>query len=158
MSEESGRQGRAATVSQERRRRGDENLGRAKRLPIPDEVQAWADAEGMALRWGNDEGNRMHQLTKLDDYDPVPFEVKPVPVGTAQDGTPIKAHLLAKRKDFIEEDRAKRERARSAQEDALFTSPDAVQAAGRTPNPNPSNGATYVARGTRKDRGNQILE
>lgn len=148
------RQGRAEDTRRERRRRGDETLSAAKRLPIPPEVQAKAKAEGLQLRWANDEGNRMHQLTKLDDYDKVEG-VAPVPVGTDTNGDPIMAHLLAKPKSFIEEDRAKAEDRRKATEKALLRGEVPGTA---SPNSKPVDGPSYVTSETNIGRGNQILE
>lgn len=147
------RQGRASEVAAQRRRRGDETLSAAKRLPIPQEIQAWANQEGMQLRWANDDGNRIHQLTKLDDYDKVEG-VAPVPVGTDTNGNPIQAHLLAKRKSFIEEDRTKAENRRRETESSLVRGE--VPSAG--PNSKPVDGPSYVTSETSIGRGNQILE
>jgi hypothetical protein len=158
MEEVDERQGRAVAEAARRRRRGDETISAAKRLPIPPEVQAWADAKGMSLRWVNDEGNRIVQLTQQDDYDKVDG-VEPVPVVVdRKNGTTVKAHLLAKRKDFIAEDRADREQRRRDQEKAMVQG--ATPDAGQNPeNPRPAQmSQTYVARGTSISRGNQILE
>lgn len=144
------RQGRANEVAAERRRRGDETLGASKRLPIPAQVQAWAKANGMTLRWANDDRNRIHQLTKQDDYDPVPQGVTPVPVGTDEQGNPVKAHLLAKRTDFIQEDRAKAESLRAATEKRLVEAPSEENQSSRR--------ADYVDKSSSIGRGNQVLE
>src|SRR5688572_20702542 len=113
---------RAAEETQRRRRRGNEALSAAERLPIPPEVKARLDAEGLVPRWVNDEGNRMHRFTVLDDYNKVEG-VEPVPVDTDKAGNPILAHLLAKRQDFIEEDRTNAEERRKAVEGSLFRQP-----------------------------------
>lgn len=149
--------GRAAQETQRRRRRGDEALNAAQRLPIPPEVQAWADREGMHLRWVNDEGNRMHRFTMQDDYDKV-AGVEPVPTMTNVAGQPVLAHLLAKPKDFIREDQAKAEEKRKLTEDALFRSPEAVDQAGTGRNPNPATARRYVAPETKIGRANQVLD
>ena len=152
---------RAEETAQRRRRRGNDDLSASARLAIPPEVQAEADRKGLQLRWVNDEGNRMYQLTKLDDYDPVEG-VDPVPIGKDKDGQPIKAHLLAKPKAYIAEDQAVREEARKAQERAFVNDPQAMQ--GKGANPNPGAGAHYVAKGSKIESGegrrggNQILE
>jgi hypothetical protein len=122
-------QGRAAQETQRRRRRGDEALAATKRLPIPPEVQARLDAQGLSPRWVNDQNNRMHRFTVQDDYDPVEG-VEPVPVGTDEAGKPILAHLLAKPKDFIREDQEKADARIKATEEALFRKPDAADQAG----------------------------
>ena len=150
-------QGRAAQEAQRRRRRGDSELSAGKRLHIPEEVQARLDAQGLVPRWVTDDGDRIQRLTKLDDYDPVEG-VEPVPGVTRKDGTPTKAHLLAKRRDFIEEDQAKAEARRKATEEALFRTPDAADAAGAGRNPNPASAQRYVAPESRIGRANQVLD
>jgi hypothetical protein len=150
-------QGRAAQETQRRRRRSDEALSAAKRLPIPPEVQAWADANDMHLRWVNDEGNRMYLLTEQDDYNKVE-NVQPVPVMTGLDGKPIEAHLLAKPKAFMQEDQDRAEAKRKRQEDALFRSPDEVDRAGAGENPNPANVQRYVSKDSKIGRANQVLD
>lgn len=149
-----GRGPRAQQEAQRRRRRGDDELGADKRLPIPPEVQAWADQNDMHLRWVNDEGNRMHRFTQRDDYDPVP-NVEPVPVGT-QDGVSIKAHLLAKPKAFKREDEARAEARRKANEEALFRDPNAAAAASKKPQP--GGAETFMTESSGIRRGNQVLE
>lgn len=156
MDEEIGRGSRAQEEAQRRRRRGDEGLAASKRLPIPPEVQAKLDAEGLVPRWVNDEGNRMHRMTVLDDYDVVEG-VEPVPVRVDQAGRPVLARLLAKRRDFIEEDRTKAEGRRKATETSLFRKPEDVDAAGQGSNPNPANAQRYVAPESRIGRANQVL-
>lgn len=149
-------QGRAEEERRQRRRRGSDDLAAAQRLPIPPEVQARLDQQGLVPRWVNDEGNRIVQLTTQDDYDPVEG-VEPVPVGTdPRTGQPIKAHLLAKPREFIEEDRRKKDERRRAVEDAMVRTPDAAPGVGG--NPHPATAPTYVAKGSSITRGNQILE
>lgn len=149
-------QGRAAQETQRRRRRGDSELAANKRLPIPEEVQAWADANDMHLRWVNDEGNRMHRFTVQDDYDPVEG-VDPVPVAVGGDKS-IMAHLLAKPKEFVREDREKADQRLRAQEDALFRTADAPDQAGAGSNPNPATARRYVAPESTIGRANQVLD
>lgn len=154
--EDAGRLGRAEEVRRERRRRGDENLSVSAKLPIPPEVQAWADREGMHLRWVNDEGDRIVRLTKYDDYDTVDG-VKPVPVVVdRKNGVTVEAHLLAKPRAFIEEDRRKSDQRRRETEETLVRTPDAASGPGA--NPHPATAQTYVAKGSSISRGNQILE
>lgn len=114
---------RADRITEEvaqRRRRSDTTLDGAQRLKlaIPEEVAARLSQEGREPRWVNDEGNRMHNLTKLDDYDRVDG-VEPRVVGTTKEGTPIKAYLCSKPKAFIEQDRAKADAPRVEFEKAL---------------------------------------
>lgn len=163
MSEEDSErsQGRAKVETQRRRRRGDATLSADRKLPIPPEVQARLDREGLQPRWVNDEGNRVYRLTVQDDYDKVDG-VEPVPVGTNKDGSPILAHLLAKRKDFVAEDRANAEKRRMQVQEALFRKPDAAAdvAAGTNPD-NPTIrpvSSSFVAEGSKISRGNQVLD
>lgn len=152
-----GRPPRSEETAQRRRRRGNEGLAAAERLPIPPEIKAKLDAEGLVPRWVNDEGNRLHRFLRQDDYDKVP-NVKPVPVGTDKSGKPILAHLLAKPRAFIEEDQANSEERRKAVEESLFRKPEAVDAAGAGSNPNPASATRYVDKNSSLGRGNQILE
>lgn len=147
---------RSKQVAAQRRRRGDSEMRADKRLPIPPEVAKRLKSQGLEPRWVNDTGNRMHQLTVQDDYDPVEG-VEPVPVGTdPHTGQPIMARLLAKRADFIKEDREKRAKTRDETETSLLRGE--VPATGGD-NPRPAGPSpTYVAKGTSISRGNQILE
>jgi hypothetical protein len=151
------RQGRAQQVATERRRRGNSEMRGDARLPIPEDVAKRLKAQGLVPRWVNDTGNRIHRLTVQDDYDRVEG-VDPVPVGNdPQTGLPMTAHLLAKRADFIEEDRATREGSRKSVEQSLFR--EAPTADANPDNPRPGGPSpTYVAKGTSLNRGNQILE
>src|SRR5678815_4264344 len=102
---ERGQGSRAEAEAQRRRRRtdGEDPLATSLKLAIPPEVEARLKAEGRVPRWVNDERNRMHRFTVKDDYDKVEG-VEPVPVGVAEDGKPILAHLLSKPAEFVEED------------------------------------------------------
>jgi hypothetical protein len=128
MTAASGRPARQAEVQQERRRRDDATIdgGQRLKLAVPEHVAERLKREGRTPRWINDEGNRMHNLTKMDDYDKV-AEVAPVVVGTTKEGKPIKAHLCSKPAAFIEQDRAKMETRRRETEAALLRgrNPDA---------------------------------
>lgn len=121
MTEARGRTARHDEVRQERRRRSDTTIdgGQRLNLAIPPEVEARLKADGRTPRWINDEGNRMYNLTKRDDYDKV-AGVPPVPVISARDGKPIKAHLCSKPTAFIEEDKAKMDAPRREMERALM--------------------------------------
>lgn len=153
-----GRPPRQVEVASARRRRDDTNFQQSAKMPIPDEIAARLKAEGRTVRWANDEGNRIHNLTVKDDYDKVDG-VAPVPVGTDKTGKPIMAHLLSKPDAFIAEDRAKAENRRRATESAMAKGkvPAAVGA-----EPAPVSGAmgaeTYVDSATSIGRGNQIIE
>lgn len=150
-------QGRAAQETQRRRRRSDEGLSAAKRLPIPPEIEAELKAKNLHPRWVNDEGNRMYQLTELDDYNKVEG-VDPVPVGTGVDGKPILAHLLAKPIEFMQEDQDRAEAKRKLTEEALFRSPDAADGVGAGSNPNPATAQRYVSKDSKIGRANQVLD
>lgn len=152
-----GRPPRQQATAQGRRRRSDDGLGREKRLHIPPEIEAELKREGRVPRWVNDENNRMHRFTVLDDYDPVEG-VAPVPVGTNPDGSPKMAHLLSKPAKFIREDRAKADKRLRATEEALFRSPDAADASAKGRNPNPATAERYLDAATSLETGrrNQV--
>jgi hypothetical protein len=120
MTEIRGRADRATEEAAQRRRRDDTTLDGAQRLKlaVPEDVAKRLQAEGREPRWVNDEGNRMHQLTKLDDYDRVDGVPARV-VGTTKEGKPIKAYLCSKPKEFIEQDRRKADAPRVEFEKAL---------------------------------------
>lgn len=120
MAETRAREDRKTEERQERRRRRDTNIdgGQRLKLAIPEEVAERLETEGRQPRWINDEGNRIHNMTKLDDYDPVDG-VEPRVVGTTKDGKPIKAYLHSKPKAFIQEDREARDSERREVEAAL---------------------------------------
>lgn len=142
---------RQEQVAQERRRRLDGTLDASAnaKLAIPDDVKARLQAEGKTPRWINDEGNRIHNLSVKDDYDKVDG-VEPEPVGTDKFGNPIKAHLYAKRTEFIEEDAQKRDLARREKEAGMMR--------GEVPTANPTPAPMYAARGNTLGRGSQTIE
>jgi hypothetical protein len=121
MTEQRARADRQTEERQERRRRVGTTIDGSQRLKlaIPAEVTAQLQADGRQPRWINDEGNRIHNLTKLDDYDRVDG-VEPVVVGTTKEGKPIKAYLHSKPADFIREDQDKLDSARRETEAALL--------------------------------------
>lgn len=121
MTEQRGRQGRLEVERTERRRRNDTTIDGSQRLKlaIPPEVAERLKAEGRTPRWVNDEGNRIHQLTRMDDYDKVDG-VDPVPVGSTKEGKPILAHLCSKPDAFIQEDRQQADERRKEVERALL--------------------------------------
>jgi hypothetical protein len=104
----------------QRRRRDDNTIdgGQRLKLAIPPEVEQRLKEQRRTPRWVNDEGNRLHNLTQLDDYDRVEG-VEPRVVGTTKDGQPIKAYLCSKPQAFIEEDRTKADAPRVEFEKAL---------------------------------------
>jgi hypothetical protein len=120
MAEARAREDRKTEEAAQRRRRSDTTIDGSQRLKlaIPPEVEARLKDEGRTPRWINDEGNRIHNMTKLDDYDRVD-SVPPVVVGTTKEGKPIKAYLHSKPTAFIEEDREKAEAPRRDFEKSL---------------------------------------
>ncbi len=118
MSEDRQRADRKTEERTERRRRNDSTIDGSRRLKlaIPDDVAKRLEAEGKEPRWVNDDN--IHERTVNDDYDRVDG-VEARVVGRTKEGVPIKAHLHAKRKDFIADDRAKAEAARRETETAL---------------------------------------
>ena len=120
MAEMREREDRKTEEAAQRRRRNDTTIDGSQRLKlaIPPEVEQRLKDEHRTPRWINDEGNRMHNLTQLDDYDRVDG-VEPRVVGTTKDGQPIKAYLCSKPTAFIEEDRKKADAPRVEFEKAL---------------------------------------
>ena len=158
MTDDRTRQGRGAEVAQERRRRSETNLSLRSKLAIPEDIEAKLKAEGRTPRWVNDEGNRIHNLTVRDDYDKVDG-VAPVPVGTAEDGSPILAHLLSKPLGFIAEDRDKADERRKDVERAMVKGRvPGSPAAEAAPVPGQMGASTYVDAASSIGRGNQIIE
>jgi hypothetical protein len=102
MTEVRTRADRTTEEATQRRRRDDTTIDGAQRLKlaIPPEVEARLKEEKRTPRWINDEGNRIHNMTKLDDYDRVEG-VEPEVVGTTKEGQPIKAYLHSKPDAFI---------------------------------------------------------
>lgn len=153
------REDRSETTRRERRRRDDTTAQSSNQLAISPEVQARLKAEGRQPRWVNDQKNRIHSLTVMDDYDKVEG-VAPVPVGTEKDGTPILAHLLSKPIEFVEEDRSKAESKRKGTESGLLRGKLPSSPGGESVPIQGSQGAEmYVAAGSKLGRGvNEVLE
>lgn len=155
MTGEAGRASRREEVRHERRRRDDATLdgSQALKLAVPPEIERQLTEQGRTWRWANDVGSRIHQLTKLDDWDPVEgVEPREVVIDKAK-GTTCKAILLSKPKDFIEDDRRKSDRIRRAKEEAAMRGevPDAgVGSASRPAN-------IYADKANKIERGNQII-
>ena len=121
MTEQRARVDRQNEEAAKRRRRDDTTIDGSWRLKlaVPPEVEARLKAEGRQARWINDEGNRIHNLTRLEDYDRVDG-VEPVTVGTNKDGQPIKSYLHSKPIAFIREDQEKLDSKRRETEVALL--------------------------------------
>jgi hypothetical protein len=160
MTEQPERQGRKAEVAKRRRRRDNAAFGASLKLAIPEAIAEKMAAEGRSVRWVNDEGNRMHQLTKLDDWDKV-SGVPPVPVGTNEGGKPILAHLCSKPTEFIEEDRKAAEDRRRTVEAGMVKGKSLVKTADGevlAPIQGQAGAEIYVDKASSIGRGNQILE
>lgn len=139
---------RAAETRRERRRRDDGDLDRGARmkLAIPKEIQDQAKREGKTLRWLNDEGNRMHDMTVDDDWDLVQ-DMKPVPVSTAADGSPVYARLCSKHEDWWQEDQRAKAKVLDQMERAV------ERGAKADPDDKRQDDVSYVVPGNRITRG-----
>lgn len=109
------------TETRRRRRKG----GTTHKLKIPQEIIA--KHPDMEFRWARDEGGRIDQLTKDDDWDSVP-NVAPIHGGESRGGQAMNLHLLMKPKKFMAEDRAEKEEALKAMEQSKLSVPDAKTA------------------------------
>lgn len=104
-------------VQQERRRRSDHMSGGSKRL-ICDEAKL--DRENYAYRWINDTGDRVHQMTKMDDWDIVEGAAAggneetgtgtTIRAGTQDNGAALRSVLVRKPKEFAVADEAAKQR------------------------------------------------
>lgn len=149
MTEARERADRKTEERQERRRRSDTTIdgGQRLKLAIPEAVSERLKSEGREARWINDEGNRIHNLTKLDDYDRVEG-VEPVVVGTSKEGKPIKAYLHSKPVRFLKEDRERLDERRRETERALLR--------GKVPNdPSAGNDSFYADEANQISRGDR---
>lgn len=157
MTEVSGRTARQDEVRQQRRRRDDTTLdaGQALKLAVPPEIEAKLAEQGREARWANDVGNRIHRLTVLDDWDKVDG-VDPHPVVINSDkGTTANAILLSKPKEFVEEDRRKKDAARRSMEDGMLKGTVPNAGSGDTPaTALPEN--FYADKANKIERANQI--
>lgn len=146
---------RKEEVRQERRRRDDATIdgSQALKLAVPPEIERKLTEQGRTWRWANDVGNRMELLTKFDDWDRVEgVEPREVVIDKAK-GETAKAYLLSKPKDFMEEDRRKKDAKRRETEQAMLEGH--VPNAGTNPASRPDN--VYVPPGNKIERGNQII-
>jgi len=118
-----GRPSRAEVTQTERRRRKG---GIVDKLAIPESItKAHPDME---FRWGRDEAGRIQQLTQNDDWDIVP-DVGPIHGGNGEAGKGMQMRLLMKPKAFMAQDRAEKEDALKAIEQAQVEKhPDAATA------------------------------
>lgn len=148
MTDQRVREDRQTEEATKRRRRDDTTIdgGQRLKLAIPPEVEARLKAEGRTPYWANDIGNRLHQLTVLDDYDKVEG-VEPITVVIDQKtGETCKTHLLSKPTKFVEEDRKKADAPRRETEQALLR--------GKNPNdPIAADDSFYAVEGNSISRG-----
>ena len=119
-----------------RRKAGIHGRGRQK-LSVP-------NLPGYFCYWANDVGNRLHDLTRDDDYDYVSKSEIGDHVGESGDGNtdlgtkvrvlvgtddkgPIYAYLLKKRLDFYNDDQAEKEANRRKKEESLHQGSDQIE-------------------------------
>lgn len=155
MTDTSGRTARQTEVRQERRRRDDTTLdgGQARKLAIPRHIEEKLAAQGRSARWVNDVGSRIEDLTVRDDWDKVDgVEPRDVLIDK-KNGVTAKAFLLSKPKDFIDDDRRKKDAQRRTMEDGMLKG--AVPNASGDSASLPSN--FYADKANKIERGNQIL-
>lgn len=113
-----GRVPRNQEVRERRRKRDGLNYLAGQKLAVNED---FLDRNNFEYRWINDDGIRVHNLTVDDDWDLVSDPSKEgkedvdglgsvitKTVGKNADGTPLKAYLARKRKDWFEADRAKK--------------------------------------------------
>ena len=120
-----------------RRQRGIHGRGR-KKLLVP-------EVKGYHLRFVNDVGTSLHDLTKLDDYDYVTREEIGDHVGENssdgnsdlgskvrvlvdkdEQGKPIYAYLLKKKQEYYDADQAEAEESRQGKEETLRRGNDGI--------------------------------
>lgn len=111
---------RALQEKTERRRQRGDNIVKGQKLTVS---ESYLDRTNYEYRWINDNGGRIDQMTKDDDWDLVPDPSKAGKpdsddvgsmiskvVGRSDIGIPMRAYLARKPKGFYEEDqRDKRE-------------------------------------------------
>lgn len=118
---------RTEEIKTERRRRKGDINGVRKRLAVD---ESKLDREKYDYRFANDEGDRIRQLTKLDDWDIVSNDgVKEdsksmggkvsAHAGVSEQGAPVRAILLRKPKTYADEDRAAKARKIDAVEEGI---------------------------------------
>ena len=116
--------GRNADMKNERRRRSNNLSGSRRRRHVDESLR---DREKYEYRWINDEAERIHSLTVNDDWDIVSDREKATgtgselasQVGSGAKGSPLRAILVRKLKEYHDADKADQQRLIDAQEDAL---------------------------------------
>lgn len=115
---------RAEDTRQQRRRRADAGQTAGLKLHVPEELRDRNSAE----RWINDDGQRIHAKTVLDDWDIVKDkdidgqrEGTPVKrlVGKGDAGQPLHAYLCRKPKEWYDEDKGKEQDAIKRREEDI---------------------------------------
>jgi len=108
------KESREESLTKSRRRRGGPIGESNRKLVLP---AGFEEDPAFDYRWANEDGTRLHNLTVADDWDFVETEqgntgskVSHV-AGVTKEGTPLKAYLLRKKKEYTKEDRAAKHRA-----------------------------------------------
>lgn len=117
--------GRSTEIKSERRRRNTEGLTGARRRLHVDE--ALLDREKYTYRWINDEAGRVHDLTVNDDWELVADREKATGTGSEMSseagsgvkGSPLRAILVRKPKEYHDADKARQQRLIDDQERSL---------------------------------------
>lgn len=117
--------GRNDEIKQERRRRNSDSLaGTRRRLYVDPKM---LDTEKYTYRWINDDATRIHDLTVNDDWDLVSDRQKATgtgsemasQVGSGPSGSPQRAVLVRKLKEYHDGDQAEKQRKIDVQEKDL---------------------------------------
>lgn len=126
MTENRQREDRIDEELEKRRARIESTIDGAKnlKLAIPPKIQQRLDEEGRIGRWVSDDPTRQFQMTEQNDYRRVDG-VEPINTRDGQ-GKPMKLILMSKRKDFVEDDKSRLEKARRETEEAQLSAADAA--------------------------------
>ena len=121
---------RGAKIKSERRRRDGISLsGYRDRLHVDEQL---LDRENFSYRWINDEPGRVYQMTQQDDWDIVSDRDSDSgmgsetanQVGSGAEGSPLRAILVRKPKEYFDEDKNKKQRHIDEAESAMQSSGD----------------------------------
>lgn len=113
-----------SSKAERRRRNSNGLLGYRDRLAVDESL---LDREKYAYRWINDEAGRIHQMTVQDDWEIVSDRDNATgtgselaeQVGSGEKGSPLRAVLVRKPKDYFDEDKREQQRRIDEQEKAL---------------------------------------
>lgn len=112
------------TETKRRKRRRDTSLGSYKqKMTLPTEVHEWAKKEDKVLRWVNDQRGKLH-YAQANDWDFVKYQggtvgevEQPENIGDcysmvvgSDNGRDITAYLMAKNRDWYEDDQAEKQK------------------------------------------------